>query len=68
MQISNPSISDLCRLCTWKHQCGSEEPCSHFEPEDLNTWMLKEYINNLYKRQQLSIGMSIEQGNYAEQE
>lgn len=71
MQILNSTtsiISDLCKLCTWNNQCGGKEPCSHFEPQDIESWTTKEYLTSLHKRQQLSIGMSIEQGNYTEQE
>ena len=66
--ISASNISELCFQCIWKNQCGGPEPCSYFDPQDYQGWLRREYINNLHNRQQLSIGMSIEQGNYTEQE
>ena len=66
--ISASNISELCLQCIWKNQCGGPEPCSYFDPQDYQGWLRREYIKNLHNRQQLSIGMSIEQGNYTEQE
>lgn len=57
-------ISETCKRCVWKQQCGQSEPCCHFEPIDMDKLLDKENNEQLKQRHKWSTRDTIEQGNY----
>ena len=61
-------MSELCKRCVWKHQCGQSEPCAHFEPVDMEWWEEKERVEELKQRHRWATNDTIEQGNFNDKE
>ena len=53
----------MCMRCMWSDQCGKTEPCSHFEPIDLESHLEKQYVDELILREYKADLTAIEQDN-----
>lgn len=58
----------LCKRCTWKGQCGQEEPCCYFEPIEMEEYIEGQYEDTLKRRQKIFAADATEQGNFFEEE
>ena len=56
-------MSKLCTQCVWKDQCGSPEPCSHFDPADLDNYIEIQYSKDLQLRRSRADLTAAEQDN-----